>query len=504
MRKRSLVASVVRPGAAALVLPLMLVLAAVGLGERPQQVSAQTASVTIVDFAFQPAAITVPVGTTVTWTNRGQVVHTTTSDTGVWDSGLLNPGGTFSRQFTQAGTFAYHCNVHPSMTATVVVQAATATPTATPTRTATPTVTVTPTLAAATATATPGAAETRTVVAGAQDLPGISVNHFGPAEIRIQQGWTVTWRNPNIEIHTVTFGIPRPAFGISDPAEILRLETEFLTPNPQRSVTYTGGPLNSGQFNNNQTFSVTFPNTGTFTYVCLIHPGMDGRVVVVPSGQAVPAQAQVDAQAQQELQPLLAAARAERERLRAQPVRSEPRPDGTTLYRVQVGAVLPQIDLNLFFPDTLSLREGDTVLWEAPTTTPHTVTFGELPPPTAGPPPVEFFTGLKPSPNYEGGFSHSGWIGQGWAGGQTFSLNFTRAGTYTYICILHADQGQLGRINVAARAVPATPTPAPAVVLPRTGGTGSVGWSDAAIAAAIALGIGLLGGSVVLRARRTR
>jgi plastocyanin len=117
------------------------VLGLVATGRGVPAATAQTAAVTIVDFAFQPATLTVPVGTTVTWTNTGNAPHTTTSTTGLWDSGTLNTGGSFSRQFNQVGTFAYHCTIHPNMTATIMVQAATITPTQT--ATATPAMTAT-------------------------------------------------------------------------------------------------------------------------------------------------------------------------------------------------------------------------------------------------------------------------------------------------------------------------------------------------------------------------
>jgi plastocyanin len=76
----------------------------------------------IVDFGFTPAVLTVTVGTTVTWSNTGQVAHTVTANAGAFDSGTLPPGATFSFRFTKAGTFAYHCAIHPFMTGTVVVQ----------------------------------------------------------------------------------------------------------------------------------------------------------------------------------------------------------------------------------------------------------------------------------------------------------------------------------------------------------------------------------------------
>src|SRR5262249_46274673 len=65
------------------------------LGGPPPGCPAGSAQVSIGDDFFDPADITVPVGTTVCWTNNGQVMHTTTSDTGVWDSGFMDPGDSF-------------------------------------------------------------------------------------------------------------------------------------------------------------------------------------------------------------------------------------------------------------------------------------------------------------------------------------------------------------------------------------------------------------------------
>ena len=84
-----------------------------------------SAAITIQDFSFSPAMLTVKVGTTVTWTNNGPSAHTTVSDKGVWTSGTLaapgggggygggSAGGTFSFTFTTPGTFGYHCAIHP-------------------------------------------------------------------------------------------------------------------------------------------------------------------------------------------------------------------------------------------------------------------------------------------------------------------------------------------------------------------------------------------------------
>ena len=79
-------------------------------------------SISIMNFAFSPLTLTVKTGTKVTWTNKDTVTHTVTDDKGAFNSGLLTPGNSFSFTFTQAGTYSYHCNIHHSMMATIVVQ----------------------------------------------------------------------------------------------------------------------------------------------------------------------------------------------------------------------------------------------------------------------------------------------------------------------------------------------------------------------------------------------
>jgi plastocyanin len=71
--------------------------------------------------AFSPSTITVTAGTTVTWTNKDGVAHTVTSSSGSFDSMSINPNGTYSHLFSAAGTFPYICTIHPTMTATVIV-----------------------------------------------------------------------------------------------------------------------------------------------------------------------------------------------------------------------------------------------------------------------------------------------------------------------------------------------------------------------------------------------
>ena len=76
---------------------------------------------TIKGFSFQPEVLKVKVGAKVTWTNDDTVAHTVTADTNSFDSGNLQPAGSFSFTFTRPGTYAYHCSIHPSMHGSVVV-----------------------------------------------------------------------------------------------------------------------------------------------------------------------------------------------------------------------------------------------------------------------------------------------------------------------------------------------------------------------------------------------
>jgi len=86
-----------------------------------QNQTSSTNSVNIQNMAFSPSTLTVPVGTTVTWKNLDNVAHHVVSDTGAFDSGVLNNGQSFNFTFTKAGNYPYHCSIHPSMTGTIIV-----------------------------------------------------------------------------------------------------------------------------------------------------------------------------------------------------------------------------------------------------------------------------------------------------------------------------------------------------------------------------------------------
>jgi plastocyanin len=84
--------------------------------------SAANAAVKIDNFVFGPQTITVPVGTTVTWTNGDDIPHTSVSTEGVFKSKVLDTDEKFSYTFTKAGTYPYYCTIHPKMIGKVVVR----------------------------------------------------------------------------------------------------------------------------------------------------------------------------------------------------------------------------------------------------------------------------------------------------------------------------------------------------------------------------------------------
>jgi plastocyanin len=82
------------------------------------------ASVTIDNFTFTPAELTVQPGTRVTWTNRDDIPHTVVNAASppAFRSHPLDTGDTFEQLFDRPGRFSYFCSLHPHMHGTVVVR----------------------------------------------------------------------------------------------------------------------------------------------------------------------------------------------------------------------------------------------------------------------------------------------------------------------------------------------------------------------------------------------
>src|SRR6266404_8478370 len=91
---------------------LLMPLASASANATIQNSSTTQTSVSMYDNYFAPSPITVSAGTTVTWTNRGSMQHTVTSDNGLFSSGAINPGSSFSITFNSPGTYRYYCQFH--------------------------------------------------------------------------------------------------------------------------------------------------------------------------------------------------------------------------------------------------------------------------------------------------------------------------------------------------------------------------------------------------------
>lgn len=342
------------------------------------------------------------------------------------------------------------------------------------------------------------AASTITMAAGGGE-PGYAVNIFLPSTATVKTGDTIHWTAPWKEPHTVTFGEPT-----GDPTVP---STPAGTP-----ATYDGTGFVSSGFIGTEfvfgppgtppspdSFDLTFTKAGTYDFYCVIHPLMTGTITVVDSG-TVSTQAELDAAAAAAYAPALAGLKAVSSDIAAKPVAVSTKPGGGNEYTVVVSGATADGDVNQFFPPAVNIKEGDSILWKNTTQTPHTVTFNP-----------QLFQGdptnaqADAPASFDGtGLANSGTIGDGWVAGQTFELAFSKAGTYNYICLLHASQGMVGAVNVAA--APATPTPttptatpttqAPAP--PNTGSGTASGSTDSTwlVAGALALLLATSGGAV--------
>jgi plastocyanin len=212
-----------------------------------------TRQVSIVDNAFDPQFLTIYPDTTVQWTNIDSRIHTTTSDSALWDSGPLDSGQSFSFTFTAPGSYPYHCGIHPAMTGTITVlegcpPAATDTPgpTNTPTSVNTPIPTNTPTF---TDTPVNGATATPTCPPNVPVQPvSIQDTEFVPDPVTVGVGATVHWTNESSR--------ERP-----------------------HTTTSSNGLWDSGSLSPGQSFDFTFNTPGTYTYLCTLH-GFTGTIIV--------------------------------------------------------------------------------------------------------------------------------------------------------------------------------------------------------------------------------
>ena len=278
---------------------------------------------------------------------------------------------------------------------------------------------------------------TWTVLSGSESADmAIQGMAFLPKDVYIDAGDTVKWVANSAEIHTVTFLEAGHALQPYNPA------TDDTKSGPGSS--YDGHSYyNSGIFATHDpklptSYSLTFPNVGTFTYYCLVHGNMmKGTVHVAAAGTAYKyTQADYDTQAAD------GAAKIVKDGTTLMATKALAANDHTVFEGADDGVAM----VMRFIQPKATVHVGETVKFiNDGMGAPHTVTFGT---PVGNP--------IAPAgdpTNFTGGYLNSGFA----LPGSSFSVTFNKAGTFDYVCILHAGMGMVGSVTVLPAATPAEP-----------------------------------------------
>lgn len=235
---------------------------------------------------------------------------------------------------------------------------------------------------------------------------------------------------------------------------------------------YAGGLANSGLMGPDegevQSFDLTFPDVGSFLYVCLIHGWMmTGMVQVVARDVAIPSPNQSMAMGRQEMAAALAQVPAALRDANASIVPPVHNPDGSTTYTIMLGYMEGQVMFARFFPDKVVVRPGDTVVWAMPAfnIAPHTVTFPNgaplpslfIPVPQQDQLPLLYVNleVLAPAklgePLTRDGFYNSGVLFPIPGPAYSLTIGEMAVGPEPFRCLIHDDSGMLGTLYVLPR-----------------------------------------------------
>jgi plastocyanin len=290
---------------------------------------------------------------------------------------------------------------------------------------------------------------------------------FLPNELWIHAGDSVTWTSGAHEGHTLTFlkqtatgastaGTSRPAF---PPGCTAGNQGGASPTTPDGSLVNGSACVNSGPFADGADYTVTFPQSGNFKFVCLIHRDMTGVVHVLNAVQDLPYdQSFYDAKARSEARDLINGA-SQLPGAQGGAATNQVTTDPGKL--IATGGGKSYLAIMRFLPEKIHVHVGDTVEWtNVSPSEPHTITFaGSQPEPPAGMPinvaagPDGALQGTLLSPN---GQLNTGLIGaalqdqavQTALGVTRLRVTFTSPGTYEYFCALHDELGMKGEVVV--------------------------------------------------------
>lgn len=315
---------------------------------------------------------------------------------------------------------------------------------------------------AASGTAQPSGTTWKVTVGGETPDHHVQAQNFAPGTITINAGDTVTWTMGAVFDHTVTFlsGARLPDLAI--PEKGGKLLFNPLIALPQGLNTYAGkGVANSGVLmGKDKSYSLTFTKPGSYAYLCLLHPGMVGTVIVQPAGSPLRSnQAAYDKRGAQQVAAALEKGQA---LLASAKVTMSKGTKGTVYTSPMVGSLASHASVIAFNPETITVKVGDTVRWvmKDPIEL-HNVAFSGTEPtpefiitqPQPKGPPKLYFNSKAAFPaggavQKGNGFYNSGFMNLNSPGPKTYSVTFTKPGTYTYWCVVHVPQGMKGTVVV--------------------------------------------------------
>jgi len=295
------------------------------------------------------------------------------------------------------------------------------------------------------------------ILAGYTSEGRVDILAFAPQTVKVHRGDTITWNyTPVHDVHFAAKPADLIVVNEIDGQQIPEVNPVIITPTGESGDKFKEG-FNTGLLGDpgmSATFSVVMDAApGTYTYLCDLHAGMVGTIIVVDDGTAIPSPDDVAKEGLAQMTKVLDASQiaALQAADAAAPVSTEATLEISAGFTVQTGSV------NRYFPNVGVIKAGQTVKWSVPAgLEPHTVTF-PLPDDGAIPPSLVPMLDKKNVPHLlladtlaplnKSGEEFNGKLSTGLIlPGQSFEAKFTKAGIFKYFCAIHP--GQIGTIVV--------------------------------------------------------